>query len=187
MIGLYSLWLLIMLVPADNGSTPPLLRRLVQIYRAETGVRELSGRNDGQRVGLYLQYVGLGAGHPWCAAFVCWALGEAGIRNPRTGWSPRLMAAGKPVWRRERHIAAYNTARVQQGDVFGIYNPSLKRVAHVGFVDSWQPPWAVTVEGNTNAGGNREGDGVYRRRRLCKGLYTIVRFEEEASHDKSVN
>lgn len=187
MIGIYCLWLIIMLAPAGGSGTAPTLSTLVQIYRAETGVRELCGRNDGKRVEQYLHYVGLRAGNPWCAAFVCWALGKAGIRNPRTGWSPLLMTAGKPVWRRERHIDPQGAAPVRQGDVFGLYISSLKRVAHVGFVDSWQPPWVVTVEGNTNTEGSNEGDGVYRRRWLCKVLYAIVRFEEEAKDDKLLN
>jgi len=62
------------------------------------------------------------------------------------------------------------------GDIFGIYFPDKKRIAHVGFVDQWEGTWLLTVEGNTNASGSNEGDGVYRKRRLVKSVYKVSRY-----------
>ncbi|PWG78593.1 hypothetical protein DDR33_21770, partial [Pararcticibacter amylolyticus] len=63
-----------------------------------------------------------------------------------------------------------------RGDVFGIYFPEKGRIAHVGFVDDWGDKYVVTVEGNTNEAGSREGDGVYRKRRFISCIYKVVKY-----------
>ncbi|WP_235012527.1 hypothetical protein [Pedobacter africanus] len=45
-------------------------RHLLSIARAEIGVREATGRNDGTRIEHYLAAVGLDKGHAYCAAFI---------------------------------------------------------------------------------------------------------------------
>ncbi|KAA8482418.1 CHAP domain-containing protein [Arcticibacter tournemirensis] len=171
----------------------PATHSLQQIYIAELGVREATGRNDGSRVEGYLRYVGLKKGDPWCAAFVCYCLGKAGIANPRTGYCPVLFAREKVIWTRglkvegvarNTQLATHNpssnpqpaTHNPQSGDVFGIYFPEKGRIAHVGFVDEWGDKYAITVEGNTNEAGSREGDGVYRKRRLISSIYKVARY-----------
>jgi hypothetical protein len=62
------------------------------------------------------------------------------------------------------------------GDIFGIYFPDKNRIAHVGFIDQWQTDWVITVEGNTNTEGSREGDGVFRKRRPVKSIYQVARY-----------
>src|SRR5690606_41217094 len=67
-----------------------------------------------------------------------------------------------------------NTFFPKKGDVFGIYFTSVERIAHAGFVDEWGDKYVVTVEGNTNEAGSREGDGVYRKRRLISSIYRVA-------------
>ena len=62
------------------------------------------------------------------------------------------------------------------GDVFGLYFPEKRRIAHVGFIDQWDGTWMISVEGNTNVSGSREGDGVYRKRRLVRTVYKVARY-----------
>jgi hypothetical protein len=138
-------------------------------------VREQSGRNDGQRVETYLRYVGLRKGDPWCAAFVCWCFGNAGIANPESGWSPDLFPKAKVVWQRKRTVVKQSDKQAfRTGNVFGIWFADKGRIAHTGFIDGVQGEWAITVEGNTNLAGSREGDGVYRKRCLKNSLYQIA-------------
>ena len=138
-----------------------LSRTLISIARAELWVREKTGHNDGERVEAYLGSVGLSKGQPWCAAFVSWVFMQAGYAAPRTGWSPSLFPAGRLV------------KKPGPGDVFGIYFPALKRIAHCGFVALVRGSWIVTVEGNTSIQGSRDGDGVYQRMRHVR---TISKF-----------
>ena len=166
-------------VPPKGGGQAPRTdpesrARLRAVYLAEIGVVEASGRNDGSRIAAYLQYCGLGEGYAWCAAFVCWAYGQAGIANPRTAWAAALFPEDRLVYQRGRTGPG---GTPQQGDVFGIYFANLGRIAHVGFVDEWgEGSYFITVEGNTDQAGSRNGDGVYRKRRPKSQAYKVAAF-----------
>lgn len=183
-------------------------KEVQRIYTSQLGVREKAS-NSGPAVEQYLRYVNLPKGNPWCAAFVCWVYGKAGVFNPRTGWSPALFPAEKVIWLRaetrlpsggKRKPDSYRVesgkavnagqrdhqpiSQPRPGDVFGLYFPEKKRIAHVGFVDKWDGTWVLTVEGNTNRAG--EGslpavgmtEGVYRKRRLVRSVFRVARYVE---------
>lgn len=149
------------------------LTRVKTLYTLQVGIRE-KGLNRGPEVEKYLRYVGLSKGQPWCAAFVCWVFGKAGVPNPRSGWSPALFPHRKVIWNRDKDVHLNRTPRA--GDVFGIYFPQKNRIAHVGFVDLWQKNWVITVEGNTNTAGSVDGDGVYKKRRPQRSIYQVARY-----------
>lgn len=158
---------------ANSGTTSSVgaVRSAVKhLYDTEIGVRE-DGNNAGYQVEKYLRYVGLDKGNPWCAAFVCWVYGQAGVANPRTGWSPSLFPTKHIIWDRGEHLKP-----PAQADIFALYFADKGRIAHTGFIDSWGSTWLITVEGNTNTQGSREGDGVYRKRRLVKSIYQVARY-----------
>lgn len=140
--------------------------RLVHTAKTQIGVREDTGRNDGRVVDSYLASTGLaGSRAPWCAAFIVW-VGDTAFGStlfnpyPRSAWSPSFLV--KPTWDRQRRGKPLKPA-----DVIGIWFNSMGRVAHVGLVERNDGDWIVTIEGNTNGGGSRDGDGVYRRRRMA--------------------
>ena len=142
---------------------------VVEQARKSLGIREQSGHNDGPVVDEILASVNLeGSKAPWCAAFIVWvgdkAFGATLLNPyPRSAWSPTFLA--KPTWDRQRKGTPLKPA-----DVFGIWFNSMGRVAHVGLVEKNEGDWLVTIEGNTNGGGSRDGDGVYRRRRLSANV-----------------
>ena len=131
-----------------SRTSVPLVVRLAQ---QELGTREATGKNDGAKIKAYQAAAGLTTGAPWCAAFVSWLHQKAGYPQPKTGWSPALFPKTKV------------RKMPEPGMVFGIYFDRLKRIAHCGIVERVQGDWIVTVEGNTNVQGSREGDGVYRK------------------------
>lgn len=110
----------------------------------------------------YLASVHLKKGNPYCAAFLSWVYMQEGFASPRSGWSPDLVPASKLC-----SIAL-------RANIFGIYYPELRRVAHVGMIENVQHDWLVTVEANTNIAGSREGEGVYRKRRHLKTIYHMA-------------
>lgn len=172
---LFSAILCFVFLVSSGFSGAGIRSRVVNTYTKEIGVREQSGRNDGARVETYLRYVNLPKGNPWCAAFVCWAYGQNNVTNPRSAWSPDLFPSKKVIYKRNvRSLSATPKA----GDAFGLYFPSKGRVAHVGYIDDWPPDsiWCITVEGNTNEAGSREGDGVYKKRRLKSSIYIVADF-----------
>lgn len=138
--------------------------RLIEVARQTIGWREEPG-NSGPVVDKILASVGLeGTGAPWCAAWVVYIGDEAfGKKNnpfPKSAWSPDFVK--DPKWDRGRGQTP------DRADAFGVYFQSLKRVAHTGIIEKVEGKWAITIEGNTNDNGSREGDGVYRKRRpLC--------------------
>lgn len=155
-------------------ANPRKRAELKVVYDSQLHVREKTGKNDGVEVERYLKYTGLNKGYAWCAAFVCWSLGEIDIPNPKNAWSPSLLPSNKLVYQHQSKV--YNGVP-QRGDVFGIYYTNLKRIGHVGFIDEWgSGTFAITVEGNTNGEGSREGNGVYRKRRLKSQVYRVANW-----------
>lgn len=159
---------------AQSGDTGRAIIRdkIAQTYSSQVGVRELTGNNDGKAVETYLHYCGLSKGQPWCAAFVCWVYGQNNVHNPKSGFCPDLFKTNRVIWRRS---TKYNGLPVS-GDIFGIYFPEKRRIAHTGFIDKWGSIQVHTVEGNTNQAGSREGDGVYQKIRLARQIYSVARY-----------
>jgi len=155
-----------------NTNGTGIREKVKATYSAQVGVRELTGHNDGKAVEKYLGYCGLAKGNPWCASFVCWTFAQAGVSNPRSGYCPDLFQAKYVIYKR----SSKTNKLPEQGDVWGLYFPEKGRIAHVGFVDKWDPTTVVTVEGNTNEAGSREGDGVYRKIRLTRQIYAVARY-----------
>lgn len=145
---------------------------LTATYLSNVGIREATGHNDGAKVEVYLRSVNLPKGNPWCAAFVSYCLQVNHIKNPRSGWAPAYFSTTSTIWTRGN----LNNRLPMPGDIFGIYFQNKGRIAHVGFVHRFGNKYTITVEGNTNEEGSREGDGVYLKRRLTKQLYKISRY-----------
>ena len=141
-------------------------------YLSQIGVKEATGHNDGPEVETYLRSVDQAPGAPWCAAFVSWTYTVNGVKNPRSGWSPAYFPASKVIYIRD----GYNKSIPQKADVFGIYFGNLGRIAHVGFIHEWGSRLVITVEGNTNDQGSREGTRVAIKRRPTRTIYKVSRY-----------
>ncbi|MBB6498481.1 C40 family peptidase [Pedobacter cryoconitis] len=157
-----------LLILGDNELSEAKNRNLlVQIAEKEIGVREESGNNDGLRVESYLSSVNLKRGQPWCAGFVSWVYAQAGYTRPRSGWTPDLFPSSRLA------------RSALPGNLLGIYFPELKRMAHVGLIVKQQGDWIISIEGNTNVIGSREGDGVYKKSRHIKTIYRFSDWVKE--------
>lgn len=146
-----------------------------QVYTSQIGVREATGRNDGKQVEAYLKSCGLGKGYAWCAAFVKWCFVQCGIAVPINAYSPTAHNRNNVVMMRGQYAKA-----PRPGDVFTIWNTRMNRIAHTGFFHRQVNSTIYeTVEGNTNDGGSREGDGVYKRKRSINATFSITRWIKE--------
>jgi hypothetical protein len=151
----------------DTGSR----LKLIETYRSFIGVKELTGNNDGKEVEMFLQSAGLGKGYAWCAAFATYCHEINGIPFPAKApaWSPSWFPKARRI----------DKTTASTGDVFGLFYQNLNRIGHVGFIDEdWSDKGNIilTVEGNTNSDGVREGDGVYRKRRSKKQIHVVSRW-----------
>lgn len=171
--------------PVDNPTLDRqvVLEKIDGVYTSQIGMRELTGHNDGVMVEQYLAVTGFPKGNAWCAAFISWTFERAAselkvaIKTPKSAWSPSWFPPGKVIYTKSV-VTVPLKVLPQRADVFGIYFPKLNRIGHVGFIDEWPPHdnYAITVEGNTNNAGSREGDGVYRKRRLKENIYKVSRW-----------
>lgn len=155
-----------------GAEAPPALAKPALLGGSALGIaigeigalEEPPGSNKGPEVEKYLASVGLGPGQPWCAAFVYWCAAQAGPNTlPKTGsvqtmWQ-RSVAAGLPTLSPAEAMA--EPCRIAPGMIFFISHGADK--GHMGFVEGLTADGKLmTVEGNTNIGGSREGIGVFR-------------------------
>jgi hypothetical protein len=146
-------------------------------------VRE-DGANSGTFVERYLSAVGLGAGNPWCMAFIVLRLIKAAhslaltIPNemPRTGSTVVFSNFGKKKsWWIKRADLELGRARIQAGDIVFYFFAAKGRIAHTGIVvEADSNKDFKTVEGNTSSGlrdvVDRDGQGVYMKQRSISSL-----------------
>lgn len=146
-------------------------------------VRE-DGSNSGTFVERYLSAVGLGAGNPWCMAFVVLRLVKAAhsltltIPNemPRTGSTVLFSDWGKKKnWWIRRADLELGRENIQEGDIVFYFFAAKGRIAHTGIVvDANSNTDFKTVEGNTSSGikdvVDRDGQGVYMKQRSISAL-----------------
>jgi uncharacterized protein (TIGR02594 family) len=137
----------------------------------ELGVTEEGAPNRGPEVDVYLRTVGLDptrAAFPWCAAFVYWcffrAATDLGSENP----CPKTASVMK-LWAKTQQK---RTTRPAPGDVM-IMDHGAGR-GHCGIVLGVGARHVVTVDGNTNGWGSREGDQVAVRTRYLHDVLGFV-------------
>jgi len=152
-----------------------VLTAIVSNANKYVGVREQGGNNRGKMVEYFLRVVGLGAGHPWCTAFVCTVLFESGVQNPMSGWTPNLST----------HKSGRRIEKTQSepGMVITLYYPHLKREGHSGIIVERHKKDLLCVEGNTTIRGTRETtdgkDGVNAILRPIESIHRVILFENK--------
>lgn len=156
---------------ADNEA---MREAFVEILRGEIGVREQGGNNRGPRVQEYQDAASWvdGTGWAWCAAFICWGFDRLAERFKLPFATPEGAGAfWFEDWARQQKLPVFSgKAKVRRGDLI-IYSFS-----HIGCATSDEKDGLfLCVEGNTNDGGSRDGDGVFERRRMKNSVRSIIR------------
>lgn len=161
---------------------PPKFRfHLVESAVSFLGVREV-GTNGGKQVRLFQSATSLKPGDwPWCAAFVCFCYREAAARFcpgalPTRPVTPR--AFGFESWGKDHALFLSRPSSVRQGDIL-VFSFSHVGIATASF--SLSSPYVLSVEGNTNSKGHRDGDGVFIRNRSFSSIRSIVRLYESTT------
>ena len=160
-----------------GGSIP---EKMVLLAREEIGVSEVDGTNCGPRVDEYKAATWLDAdkGWPWCAAFICWLIKEAieedvkGFQRPRTAgawdfenWAKKESAHGV-------ELRKPTNEDIKAGDIviftFCHIALAVKDIDPSGYV--------ITIEGNTNGAGSREGGSVLEKKRHVSKIRSRIRI-----------
>ena len=142
---------------------------------ANKGVREV-GKNAGPDVEKYLHCLGMTKGSPWCAAFVSWCVMTSRCLAKPPKWCSGsavslFQMSGKNAVKVTPVDADYKS-KVKPGYIWSRAQDATAAAAarkgswcqgHTGIVVAVDAMGFHTIEGNTNAAGSREGDGVYRK------------------------
>jgi len=154
-----------------DRSTFPIRALLSAEARDFLGIEEVGGDNRGPAVEWILKGADLSPGEPWCAAFVNRiaeiAFAKKNLPSPLEsvpfeGYVQSYYDYGKiHGWLRPEDHDPH------PGDLFVVYHASKQRYAHIGFVID---PHSVggrflTIEGNSNTDGGRNGYGVVSNQR----------------------
>ena len=164
----------------DNMNGKDVPQKMVLLAREEIGVSEVDGSNCGPRVDEYKAATWLDPdkGWPWCAAFICWLVREAidgediKFKRPRTAgawdfenWAKQQVANGidlrKPT-----------NGNIKAGDIV------VFTFSHIGLAvkDIDSSGYVVTIEGNTNGAGSREGGSVLEKKRHVSKIRSRIRI-----------
>jgi hypothetical protein len=160
-----------------TGSIPD---KMVQLAREEIGVSEVDGSNCGPRVDEYKAATWLDAdkGWPWCAAFICWLVRESiegedvKFKRPRTAgawdfenWAKQQSANGV-------ELRKPTNEDIKAGDIV------VFTFSHIGLAvkDADSSGYVVTIEGNTNGAGSREGGSVLEKKRHVSKIRSRIRI-----------
>jgi GH25 family lysozyme M1 (1,4-beta-N-acetylmuramidase) len=144
-------------------------RKIIDIAATQVGVHE--GRspdghwNNDQRYSDEVPGLAWSDGQPWCSVFVSWCAMRAGLEAlyPRTA---SCDTAG--AWYRQRHAFSEYPAIGAQ-----VFYGTTHDLNHTGIVIDFDADTITTIEGNTNADGSREGDGVYRKTRARRATNLV--------------
>ena len=164
--------------PAVFGGSIP--EKMVSLAREEIGVSEVDGTNCGPRVDDYKAATWLDAdkGWPWCAAFICWLLREAiegeemSFKRPRTAGAWDFENWAKQESTHGIELRKPTNEDIKAGDIV-IFTFSHIAIA-VKDVDS--SGYVVTIEGNTNGAGSREGGSVLEKKRHVSKIRSRIRI-----------
>ena len=142
---------------------------------SQVGVQEATGKNDGPQVEAYLASVGLKKGNPYCAAFLAWCLKKCN-QKAATAFSPSWFPESRVIMQSQK-----GWEQVGFMSVFGLYFKSHNRIAHVGFIEKVTKTHVITIEANTSPGqasgeADRNGDGVWRKKRMKKGIFKVAKW-----------
>lgn len=150
-----------------------LVERFTTVAKNFVGLQEATGNNDGPEIKAFLNTCNLGEGNPWCAAYIAYVLDSLEQEYPELcAWSPAYFyEPSRIIWNRG------DETLIPKGSVFGLYYESKGRVAHVGIIykDTGRG-YVVTLEGNTNAGGSRDGNMAAIRMRRKSQIFVAANW-----------
>lgn len=121
-----------------------------------------------------MRKMGWRPGMAWCAFFIKLCVQE----SLGTKYSHEMNGSVHQTFNRllELKLFKKKTLNYQKGDL--VFWDAGEKRGHCGIVASTYPSQLVTIEGNTNKAGSREGDGVHTKQRSIQGTakWTLLGF-----------
>lgn len=152
--------------------------KIISAARKEVGVVETS-ENQGPGIAKYWTATNYKSGYndraPWCAAFVCWSVQQSGIlsEQDRPKEASCFKGGGLEAWARSKApkvALTMNPNKINAGDLV-IF--SFSHVAIATTASDLNGSFR-TIEGNTDAAGSREGNGVWEKNRYLAKVRSSI-------------
>jgi len=141
------------------------IQDLLDVARSQLGVHEDPPYSNRVKYSAWYGMVG-----PWCDMFVSWCADQSGNKDVigRFAYTPSheawFRANGREV----------NIRDAKPGDI--VFFDFIGRTSHVGIVEANRGDGLVTIEGNTNGAGSRDGGSVIRHfRSWSSGIVSVHR------------
>lgn len=170
----------------ENPPPPPnvaggIREKLVAIAKSRVGNTYETSKNQGPGIAELWSATtfpgGYNARAPWCAAFTSWCVQQTGVLpdNIRPKSATAFRGGGYESWARLNPSVAKlitNPRTINAGDLV------IFSFSHIGVAstNSDSNGSFKSVEGNTNAAGSREGNGVYEKTRYIKSVRSVAAF-----------
>lgn len=146
---------------------------MLDIARSQLGVSENPPYSNQV---LYSDWYGMVG--PWCDMFVSWCAAQSGNAEAvgRFAYTPSHEA-----WFRS-HGREVPIRDAQPGDI--VFFNFIGRTSHVGIVEANHGDGLITIEGNTNGSGSRDGGSVIRHfRSWSSGIVSVHRPEYQGDDE----
>lgn len=150
------------------------IERMITLARGEVGVKETT-KNQGPGISKYWTATSYKNGYndrqPWCAALVSWCVKNANIlpsnHNPNTASAFAFESWGRNLGKYA--TVSMNPQSISRGDIV-VYTFS-----HIGIATNNSVEKRFrNIEGNTNAAGDREGNGVWEKDRPLSSVRSKI-------------
>lgn len=163
------------------------MNRIVETARKYVGQAEKPGKNAGFKDAAFetaMRAVGWQTGWAWCVCFckLVWFEAFAGNEALLKRVGELLVPMATAAYARFSKATDFQVSRTPVPGAIAIWKHGIGPQGHAGIVvEVLQDGDFVTIEGNTNAGGGREGDQVARKVRqlnftVREGRLNLVGF-----------
>jgi hypothetical protein len=156
-----------------------LSERAIECATRSIGVKE-NPSNWGRWVSAYLKFVGIFFPAPWCAAFVAYKINQAASElGVKSRWPKYGYVQSVVNWAKKQPVGSIRLMPYPNS-VFVSYSNDLKRYSHIGFIKAVVKEDGlikiITIEGNSNKTGSREGTEVVSIKRIWSERYRCLRI-----------
>lgn len=141
------------------------IQALLDVARSQLGVHEDPPYSNRVKYSAWYGMVG-----PWCDMFVSWCADQSGNKDVigRFAYTPSHEA-----WFRSKGREV-SIRDAKPGDI--VFFNFIGRTSHVGIVEANRGDGLITIEGNTNGAGSRDGGSVMRHfRSWSSGIVSVHR------------
>lgn len=138
-----------------------MAQKYIEALKKYIGVKELTGKNDGPEIVAILKSCGINIPAPWCACYLNQGLLDIGLMGPayQPGFTPRWFEdVNRITWTR---VGSDINQTFEPGWIGGIWFRNLGRIGHIACIlEDFGDGYVLTIEGNANSAGGREGNRV---------------------------